>query len=170
MFVFGRKTEKVYAQNIVDWATKLGQGICSSFGESYDQAGMESFLGFAFVLTEKIHLTFSRRPLPEYFVKAIPIQIESISRKRLGMEISYARMVVVFDRKRDLLNRDISALLEAHAAGVPQACDAHVTRIARILYQQTFGRVVPHMTDHVEGLSNLFATIIDDAKAFELKR
>ena len=170
MFVFGRKTEKVYAQNIVDWATKLGQGICSTFDEPYDHAEKETFLGFAFVLVEKIHLMFSKRPSPEYFVKAIPIQIESLYRKRHGINISYSRMVVVFDRKRHLLNRDISDLLEAHTVGLPLAYDMHVTRIARILFQQTFGRVVPHMTPHLEGLASLFVSIIEDAKAFELKR
>jgi len=169
MFVFGGNVETAYARNIVDWSAKFGEGFCATFGEHYERAESETFLAFVYVLTEKLHIAFSKSHTTGHFKKSIPTKIQSIHNRRHGTEISYSRLVVNFDRMRSLLDRHLTGFLEAHHHGILPALEMHLVHIAPVLYQQTFGRVVPHMAQHLESLTSLFVSIANDVKAFALK-
>ena len=95
-----------------------------------------------YVLTEKLHITYSKSRSPSSFKRTIPTKIQSILYRQYGVEISYARLVVVFDRTRHLLDRHLASFLEAHHSGMLAALETHIVRIALVLYQQPFGRVV----------------------------
>ena len=169
MFSFSGKVQTAYARNIVEWSTKFGQRFCSTFNEHCGHAEHEIFLAFVFVLAEKIHATFSKDQSPSNFKRAIPTKIQSTYYRQHGAEIPYARLVLVFDRKRILLDRHLTGFLEAHRNGVHSALKTHVIRIASVLFQQSFGRVVPNLAPHLENLTSLFISIVDDAKALTLK-
>ena len=169
MFVFSGIVKTAYARNIIEWSTHLGQNYCSTFGEQYEREESEVFLAFVYVLTEKLHLTFSKSRPPEFFKRDIPAKIQSIRCRQHGAEISHARLVVAFDRMRQLIDKHLVGFLDAHHSSTLSALELHLIRIASVLYQQSFGRVVPHMAQYLEGLTRLFVSLTHDAKAFTMR-
>jgi len=169
MFIFSGNVENAYARNIVEWSSKLGNGFCSAFGEQYEPAENETFLAFVYVLAEKLHVTLSKSRSPVAFKKSLPTKIQAAHHRRHGAGFSYARLVTAFDRMRSLLDGHLSGFLEAHLSGSSPALEMHTLRITPILYQQTFGRVVPHMARHLENLTKQFTSIVDEVMTFAVK-